>query len=114
MSRIAAHADVFQAIADPTRRSILDMLEEEELAVKDLASPFSMSKPALSQHLRVLRLAGLVQERREGRMRIYKLNPKPLESVAGWIKRYDRFWNERLDRLGEHLARKHGDKDRPR
>lgn len=95
--------DVFHAIADPTRRAILDLLAEGELAVKELQPRFPMSQPALSQHLRVLREAGLVSERRVGRLRIYRLNARPLNDVGNWLARYERFWDERFDRLGRLL-----------
>jgi DNA-binding transcriptional ArsR family regulator len=80
--------DVFRAVADPTRRAVLDLLAEGELAVKDLQPAFSISQPALSQHLRVLREAGLVSERRAGRLRIYRLEAGPLADLRGWLERY--------------------------
>ena len=91
---------VYEAIADPTRRSLLDALTRGEQPVNQLAEPFAMSRPAVSQHLRVLREAGLVRERRVGRERRYSLDARPLESVAAWVVQYRRFWRERLDRLG--------------
>ena len=95
--------DVFRAVADPTRRAILDLLAEGELAVKDLQPAFRISQPGLSQHLRVLREAGLVSERRAGRLRIYRLEAEPLAGLRGWLERYERFWDERFDRLGRAL-----------
>jgi DNA-binding transcriptional ArsR family regulator len=92
--------DVFRAVADPTRRAVLDLLAEGELAVKDLQPAFPISQPALSQHLRVLREAGLVSERRAGRLRIYRLEAEPLAGVRTWL---ERFWDERFDRLGRVL-----------
>ena len=92
--------DVFRAVADPTRRAVLDLLAEGELAVKDLQPAFPISQPALSQHLRVLREAGLVSERRAGRLRIYRLEAEPLADVRAWL---ERFWDERFDRLGRVL-----------
>ena len=96
-------ADVFRAIADPTRRAILELLTDGDLAVKELQPHFGMSQPALSQHLRVLRDAGLVSERQAGRLRIYRLMPQPLVEIRQWLARYERFWDERFDRLGRLL-----------
>ena len=108
MSRIAADTDVFYAIADPTRRRILDLLSKEDAPVKKLLPLFEISQPAISQHLKVLRDVGLVTERREGRQRIYSVAAAELEKVAGWAMQYERFWTKRLDRLGDYLDRKHG------
>jgi DNA-binding transcriptional ArsR family regulator len=96
-------ADVYQAIADPTRRRILDLLAEAERPVTDLAAPFAISRPAVSQHLRVLREAGLVAEHRAGRQRLYHLQPAPLQDVDGWLSSYRRFWRARLQALAEYL-----------
>ena len=98
--------DVFHAIADPTRRRMLDMLVEGEKSVGALAKPFSVSLPAVSQHLRVLKAGGLVTERRVGRERCYRLNPWPLRDVVDWTRHFELFWPSRLERLGEHLAKK--------
>jgi DNA-binding transcriptional ArsR family regulator len=108
MSRIAADTDVFYAIADPTRRRILDLLAKEDAPVKKLLPLFEISQPAISQHLKVLRDVGLVTERREGRQRIYSVAAAELEKVAGWAMQYERFWTKRLVRLGDYLDRKHG------
>lgn len=103
MSRPAASADIFQAIADPTRRAILDRLRDGEQPVKHLAEPFEMTLPAISQHLQVLCEAGLVTQRRAGRQRLYRLNPEPLKQVADWVTHYEQFWQEKLEALGEYL-----------
>ncbi|GAA6619597.1 ArsR/SmtB family transcription factor [Scytonema sp. NUACC26] len=103
MSRPAASADVFAAIADPTRRAILDRLLTGEQPVKQLAEPFAMSLPAISQHLQVLCDAGLVQMRKAGRQRLYRLNPEPLRQVSNWIADYEQFWQQKLDALGNYL-----------
>lgn len=103
MSRPIASADVFVAIADPTRRALLDKLCNGEQAVKDLASPFAMSLPAISQHLQILCEAGLVQMRKSGRQRLYRLNPEPLKQVSDWINEYEQFWQEKLGALGNYL-----------
>jgi DNA-binding transcriptional ArsR family regulator len=84
--------EVFRAIADPTRRRILDLLADRERPVKDLADRFPVSQPALSQHLRVLREAGLVRIRREGRMRVYSVHAPLLRVVHDWVGRFERLW----------------------
>jgi DNA-binding transcriptional ArsR family regulator len=91
MSRPAASRDIFQAIADPTRRALLDRLRDGEQPVKQLAEPFAMSLPAISQQLQVLCAAGLVTQRREGRQRLYQLNPAPLKQVSEWVAHYEKF-----------------------
>ncbi|MEH2071526.1 MAG: metalloregulator ArsR/SmtB family transcription factor [Nostoc sp.] len=103
MSRPAASADVFVAIADPTRRALLDLLRDGEQPVKELAQPFAMSLPAISQHLQILCEAGLVQMRKAGRQRFYRLNPEPLKQISEWIADYEQFWQEKLDALGNYL-----------
>jgi DNA-binding transcriptional ArsR family regulator len=103
MSRRAATKDVFQAIADPTRRRILDLLSDGEQPVSELASQFDVTLSAISQHLGVLREAGLIVGRQEGRERLYRLNPTALQEVSDWVAHYERFWRGRLAALGEHL-----------
>jgi DNA-binding transcriptional ArsR family regulator len=98
-----ADADVFLAIAHPIRRRILDRLARDDLTVTQLAAPFAVSRPAISQHLRVLREAGLVAERRQGRERRYSLQPQPLAEVSDWIHQYDHFWRTRLAALSNYL-----------
>jgi len=103
MSRPVASTDVFQAIADPTRRAILDRLRLGEQPVKQLAEPFEMSLPAISQHLQILCNAGLVSQQKLGRQRFYRLNPVPLQQVSEWIAYYEPFWQQKLDALGAYL-----------
>ncbi len=105
MTKTAKHAteDVFSAIAHPLRRRLLDLLAEGEQPVNRLAMPFEVSRPAVSQHLRVLLEVGLVSERRSGRERRYRLHPDRLRDVRDWLATYDRFWQERLTALGAHL-----------
>jgi DNA-binding transcriptional ArsR family regulator len=93
----------FRALADPTRRALIDLLAEGERSVMDLVGRFAVSQPAISQHLGLLREAGLVTERRSGRQRLYRLRGEPLEQVYDWVGHYRRFWDDRLARLGEHL-----------
>ena len=105
MARPTSTNDVFRAIADPTRRELLDRLSEGEESMMKLAESFDISLPAVSQHLKVLREAGLVEERREGRMRVYTLVPGRLREVSDWVGHYEQFWQSRLRRLGEHLRK---------
>lgn len=103
----AGHADVFTAIAHPARRQILDLLRAGEQPVHALATPFSMSRPAVSQHLKLLREAGLVSEVRHGRERRYALQPERLRAVAGWLAHYEQFWTTKLHNLGAYLDEEH-------
>jgi DNA-binding transcriptional ArsR family regulator len=105
MHRALAHADVFRAIADPTRRAILDRLRAGAAPVNALAADFEQTRPAISKHLRVLRDAKLVREERVGRERVYRLDPGPLRQVAGWIEGYRLFWLHSLDNLKRHLEK---------
>ena len=95
--------DVYGAIADPTRRAILDILRDGEQPVKQLAEPFAMSLPAISQHLQVLCEVDLVKMRKSGRQRLYRLNPEPLKKVSEWITNYEQFWEDKLNALGKYL-----------
>jgi DNA-binding transcriptional ArsR family regulator len=103
MHRAQAHADVFRAIADPTRRAILDRLRAGPTPVNALAADFQQSRPAISKHLRVLRQARLVTEQRAGRERVYQLQPAPLQQVLGWVEGYRAFWQTNLDNLKRYL-----------
>jgi DNA-binding transcriptional ArsR family regulator len=103
MSRAKAHADPFRAIADPTRRAILDRLRAGPAPVNALADDFKQSRPAVSKHLRVLRLAKLVTEEKVGRERMYQLRAAPLQQVAGWIEGYRSIWQLNLDRLKRYV-----------
>jgi DNA-binding transcriptional ArsR family regulator len=107
MHRVEASSDVFHAIASPVRRALLDRLQQGECAVGELAEPFDVSVPAVSQQLRILLDAGLVEERRSGRQRLYSLRPGPLKEVSEWVARYEQFWSRRLKKLGAYLERKH-------
>lgn len=103
-------SDVFHAISHPARRAILRALTEGERPAGDLARPFGISFAAISQHLKILKEAQLVSERRDGRQRIYQLHPKPLREVWNWVDDFQDFWNARLDALESHLNKKHGRK----
>jgi DNA-binding transcriptional ArsR family regulator len=98
-----ADGDSFSAIAHPVRRQLLDLLAHEQHSVSELASHFEVTRPAISQHLRVLLDAGLVSEERQGRERIYRLQPEPLRELDAWLESYRHLWNERLDRLDAFL-----------
>jgi DNA-binding transcriptional ArsR family regulator len=98
-------SDVFDAVGDPTRRRVLDLLSHGELPVRRIAAPFAMTRPAISQHLRILRRAGLVQVRLDGRERYYRLRARPLREVYDWVAHYERFWQEKLKALGTFLDR---------
>ncbi|SRR2546426_1631450 len=108
--RPARQSDVFHAIAHPARRAILVLLKDGEKPAGALAKPFGVSFAAVSQHLKVLKDADLVAERREGRQRIYQLRPRPLREVVSWVDEFESFFNARLDALAAHLDRKHGRK----
>jgi DNA-binding transcriptional ArsR family regulator len=90
---------VFRALADPSRRAIFERLTRGEAAVRDLKPRLDISQPAVSQHLAVLKDAGLVTERREGRLAYYRVEPKGLRPLVDWITHYQAFWVERLDKL---------------
>ncbi|MFT3922275.1 MAG: metalloregulator ArsR/SmtB family transcription factor [Myxococcales bacterium] len=98
-----AEADVFRAIADPTRRAILDRLRAGPAPVNALAADFDHTRPAISKHLRVLKQAHLVSEQRHGRERLYALEPLALQKVAGWLEGYRAFWQRSLGNLKRHL-----------
>ena len=100
---------VFAALASPLRRQLLDLLRAGERNAGELAAAFDVSRPAVSQHLAVLQQADLVTERRDGRHRVYALRPGPLRAVGHWLTPYQDFWTERLDALGQHLRRRHGE-----
>src|SRR6266542_6708332 len=105
MMTAARQTEVFSAISHPARRRMLDLLAEGDRPVNSIADHFAMSRPAVSQHLRILLDAGLVTERRHGRERRYRLAPQRLGPVRDWIAHYERFWDERFQRLQRHLAR---------
>jgi DNA-binding transcriptional ArsR family regulator len=98
--------DVFTAISHRARRQMLDLLNEAERPVGDIAAHFKMSRPAVSQHLRVLLNTGLVTERRHGREHLYRLVPERLAPVREWIAHYERFWDDHLQRLQKTLSKR--------
>src|SRR5579863_2566327 len=103
----------FQVLADPTRRAVLDLLRSGTQPAGVIARAFPVSRPAISKHLRLLRRAHLVRERREGRRRLYQLNPAPLRAVDSWLEHYRSFWQMNLADLkifveAEHAKEKSG------
>jgi len=97
--------DVFAVLGDPTRRRVLDLLSRGPLPVKRIAEPFAMTRPAISQHLRILLEAGLVEARRAGRERLYWLHAAPLRRVYDWVSHYENFWRSKLQSLGHYLRK---------
>lgn len=96
-------AAAFDALAEPHRRQILDLLADSERPVSELVDRLELSQPAVSKHLRILREAGLVEVRGEAQRRLYRVRPEPLKEIATWLEPYRRMWAERLDDLERHL-----------
>jgi DNA-binding transcriptional ArsR family regulator len=112
MPATAAQRDrVFRALADPTRRAILDRLRRRDHGVRALCEPFDMTQPAISQHLKVLADAGLVVATRAGREQIYRLRARPLRDAFGWLEHFEAFWTDKLDALGALLDHENDDED---
>lgn len=112
MARVATTTDAFNAVAEPRRRQIMDVLAGGERPVNELVAQLGLAQPLVSKHLRVLREVGLVDVRNEGRRRIYRLNGHPLKPIHDWVKHYERSWTERFDRLDvvlEELKEEEGD-----
>lgn len=103
MARAATTTDAFNAVAEPRRREILDLLATGERPVNDLVRQLRLGQPQVSKHLRVLREVGLVHVREDGRHRLYRLNGRPLKSIHEWVKNYEQAWNERFDRMDDVL-----------
>jgi DNA-binding transcriptional ArsR family regulator len=99
MARAATTADAFNAVAEPRRRQILDVLAGGERPVNDLVGLLGMAQPQVSKHLRVLREVGAVDVREDGRQRLYRLNGHALKPIHDWIKNYERTWSQRFDQL---------------
>ncbi len=99
MARAATTTDVFNAVAEPRRRQILDVLADGERPVNDLVRLLGLSQPQVSKHLRVLREVGAVDVRDEGRQRVYRLNGQALKPIHDWVKGYERSWSERFEQL---------------
>ena len=103
MARAATTADAFNAVAEPRRRQILDVLSGGERPVNDLVRELGLAQPQVSKHLRVLREVGAVDVRDEGRRRLYRLNGRALKPIHDWVKGYERLWEERFDVLDDVL-----------
>jgi DNA-binding transcriptional ArsR family regulator len=97
--------EAMAALADPTRRALVGLLARDEWAAGELAARFPISRPAISRHLRVLREAGLVRSRTEGKRRLYALDPRPLRDVDDWLEPYRDLWAQRLDALDTEITR---------
>jgi DNA-binding transcriptional ArsR family regulator len=112
MARAATTADTFNAVAEPRRRQILDLLAAGERPVNDLVRTLGVAQPQVSKHLRVLREVGAVDVRDQGRQRLYRLNGAALRPIHDWVKPYERFWSERFERLDavlDELKKEEGD-----
>jgi DNA-binding transcriptional ArsR family regulator len=102
MARASTTSDVFNAIAEPRRREIIELLAADgEQPVGELVGRLKLAQPAVSKHLRVLRSVRLVSVRRRGRLRVYRLEPRELKTVHDWVKHYERFWTHQLSRIKE-------------
>lgn len=116
MARLATTSDTFNAVAEPQRRQILNLLIQGERSVNDVAGSLRVKQPQASKHLRVLREVGLVSVRGSGQQRLYTLNGEGLKPIHDWAKTFERFWNESFDRLDNYLdelqrkEKKHGRK----
>jgi DNA-binding transcriptional ArsR family regulator len=108
VSSSARKHDVFQAIADPTRRKVLQLLAEKELAISEITAHFSMSRPAVAKHLQILTEAELISGQKVGREKIYRLQPEPLTELKQWLSFYEKFWDNKLSVL-KHLVEDHPD-----
>ena len=104
MARAATTTDAFNAVAEPRRRQILDLLAAGESPVNELVRQLGVAQPMVSKHLRVLREVGLVEVRDDGRQRVYRLNGRPLKPIHDWVQGFERTWTERFDRLDDVLA----------
>jgi DNA-binding transcriptional ArsR family regulator len=112
IARAATTADAFNAVAEPRRRQILDLLAGGERPVNDLVRLLGLAQPQVSKHLRVLREVGVVDVRSEGRQRLYRLHGRALKPIHDWVKNYERSWSERFDQLDvvlEDLKKEEGD-----
>jgi DNA-binding transcriptional ArsR family regulator len=99
MARAATTADAFNAVAEPRRREIIELLSGGERPVNDLVGVLGLAQPQVSKHLRVLREVGVVDVRDEGRRRLYRLNGQALKPIHDWVKSYERLWSDRFDQL---------------
>jgi DNA-binding transcriptional ArsR family regulator len=113
MARAATTTDAFNAVAEPRRRQIVDLLAGGERPVNDLVEALGVAQPQVSKHLRVLREVGVVAVREDGRQRLYRLNGSALKPIHDWVKNYERLWSERFDQLDavlEELKQQEGER----
>jgi DNA-binding transcriptional ArsR family regulator len=103
MARLATTADAFNAVADPCRRQILNLLARGERSVNDIARSLRLRQPQASKHLGVLKAVGLVDVRGDGQHRLYRLHADRLKPIHDWVKSFEQFWNESFDRLAEYI-----------
>ncbi len=103
MARASTTSDVFNAIAEPQRRDILNLLADGELSVNEIAEALDLQQPQTSKHLRVLRQVDLVSVRSEGKQRLYSLQGEALKPIHDWVSTFERTWSERFDRLDDYL-----------
>jgi DNA-binding transcriptional ArsR family regulator len=106
MARAATTTDVFNAIAEPRRRTIIDVLARGDQAVGQIMARLRIAQPAVSKHLGVLRKVGLVSVRKQGRLRLYRLNARELKPVHDWARKFEEFWTHQLDRIKDRAERK--------
>ncbi|MDX1416190.1 MAG: metalloregulator ArsR/SmtB family transcription factor [Candidatus Promineifilaceae bacterium] len=103
MARVPTTHDPFNAVAEPKRRAIMDLLQGRELSVNEMVNLLDWTQPMVSKHLRVLKQVGLVVERRDGRQRFYRINADQLKPIYDWVAPFERYWRESYDRLDEVL-----------
>jgi len=108
MARAATNTDAFNAVAEPRRREIVELIGGNELSVNDIVEAMPISQPQVSKHLKVLRDVGLVTSRSDGRRRLYRLEAAALRPIYDWVSDFERLWNERLDRLDTYLEEVQG------
>jgi DNA-binding transcriptional ArsR family regulator len=111
MARAATTADAFNAVAEPRRRQILDLLAAGERPVNDLVAVLGLAQPLVSKHLRVLREVGLVDVRGDGRQRVYRLNATPLKPIYDWVRPYEQAWSQRFSQLDAVLEELKAEED---
>ena len=105
MARMSTSSDAFNAVAEPRRRQIIDLLAEGELPVNDVVKSLGIAQPQVSKHLRVLKDVGLVSVRGSGRQRVYRLNAERLKPIHEWTRTFERFWDHQLDRIARRAER---------
>jgi DNA-binding transcriptional ArsR family regulator len=113
MARSPTTSDAFNAVAEPRRRQILDLLTSGERPVNDLVDALGLGQPQVSKHLRVLREVGLVSVREDGRMRFYKLDARGLKAIHDWVSTFEPFWGRQLDRIKERAEREAAGRGEP-